>query len=407
MAYDKLFVDFCSSKVVLIVEDSSGKLPTHFSVESFDPDTVKDGEIYNLEKTAQMIRKALNSAVDGAKVDFQEVYVGFSSPKVEFISSTGLAACGTPENPEEITQRHIENAIKSATAVKLEEGSRIVQVIPLEYTVDHKSGIKHPEGMLGVRLEVKTGLVTASKSTLLNYKKALEKAGIVSTDFFYQPISLISLLTEEEKEDGTLFIDIGRDLTNYVLVSEGKILGAKTLLLGGNLLNNDLKYYLGIPLKMAEDIKIEHGRIMLDEKEKNEKVLIDYKTSRPKQVTKGDIASYMEDRLKEIFETIKEDLDYDPFRRPFYSVKLTGGTSEIENIDKLAGDIFGVNAEIYTPIDEVLDVLEKINIDFNPKLASAVGLYIYSKSEGKKSVAGESFSADLGLKSIFKKIFSK
>lgn len=213
----------------------------------------------------------MQNAAEKEKVEADRVYVGFSDPEVEYITSVGMSACGTPENPSEISYSHLKEAIQNSCAVKLEEGRIIVQAIPVEYSVDSKNDIKHPIGMLAVRLEVQTGLVTARKSSLLNYKKALEKAGFYADRFYYQPISeIFSLTSEEEKENGVLFIDIGRDLTNFGLISENKLKMVGTLPIGGIHLNKDLKFYFGISLEKAEEVKKEISRIMLPESEEKE-----------------------------------------------------------------------------------------------------------------------------------------
>lgn len=49
MGYDTLYVDFCSSKIVVLLEDSQRKLPLRYAVEFVDQDTIRNGQIYNLE----------------------------------------------------------------------------------------------------------------------------------------------------------------------------------------------------------------------------------------------------------------------------------------------------------------------------------------------------------------------
>lgn len=408
MAYDKLYIDFCSSKIVVLVEDTQGKLPLRYAIEHVDQDTIRQGQIYNLETTAQKIRKAVEAATEKEKLEPDFVYVGFSDPEVEFITSVGMSACGTPDNPSEITEKHLEEAISNSRAVKLEEGKIIVQTIPIEFSVDSKSDIKHPIGMLGVRLEVKSGLVTAKKSSILNYKKAIEKAGFYADKFYYQPVSeIFALPARDEKENGVLFIDIGRDLTNFGIIADNKIRHVGTIQLGGINLNKDLKYYFGISIEKAEEIKKEIAKILPTEEESKEKYVLNKEGRKSREVTVGTITKYFQDRLAEIFEMIKEETISKDFRHDFNLVKITGGTSEIENIDKLAGEILGVDSEVFYPSQELESELNSWNLVYHSSLSSAIALYKFVNQRTLKEKKTEKIGELPSLKSIFKKFFMK
>ncbi len=408
MAYDTLYVDFCSSKIVVLLEDSQGKLPLRYSVEFVDQDTIRNGQIYNLENISQKIKKAVQNAAEREKIEPDKVYVGFSDPEAEYITSVGMSACGTPENPSEISHSHLKEAILNSCAVKLEEGRIIVQAIPIEFSVDSKSDIKHPIGMLAVRLEVQTGLVTVKKSSLLNYKKALEKAGFYADRFYYQPISeIFGLTNDEEKESGVLFIDIGRDLTNFGLISENKLKMVGTLPIGGIHLNKDLKFYFGISLEKAEEVKKEISRIMLPENEERETYILNTHGRKAHETTLGTIAKYFEDRLSEIFEYIKEKITREDLKRTYNIVKLTGGTSEIENIEKLAEKVFGVYSETFVPSEELENQINNWNMIFNSTLSSTIALYQYVNYEKANSISKKEGEEVVSLKNLLKRLFSK
>ncbi len=408
MAYDKLYIDLCSSKIVVLVEDSQGRLPLRYAIEHVDQDTIRQGQIYNLETTAQKIKRAVEAAIEKEKLEPDSVYVGFADPEVEFITSVGMSACGTPDNPSEITEKHLEEAIFNSRAVKLEEGKIIVQTIPIEFSVDSKTDIKHPIGMLGVRLEVKSGLVTAKKSSILNYKKAIEKAGFYADKFYYQPVSeLFTLPTQDEKENGVLFIDIGRDLTNFGIIAENKIRFVGTIPLGGINLNKDLKYYFGISIDKAEEIKKEISKILPTEEEAKDKYVLNKEGRKSKEVNLGTITKYFQDRLAEIFELIKDETVLKDFRHDFNLVKITGGTSEIENIEKLAAEILGVDSEVFYPSQELETELNSWNLSYHSSLSSAIALYKFVNQNKLKERKTEKIGELTSIKNILKKIFMK
>uniref|UniRef100_A0A7V4E4I9 Cell division protein FtsA n=1 Tax=candidate division WOR-3 bacterium TaxID=2052148 RepID=A0A7V4E4I9_UNCW3 len=376
-------VDFCSSKIVTFIAEANNELKIKFwGNEPVDSDTIRQGQVYNLENIAIKVRKTLNEFAKKSKFEPSRVFISFADPEAEFITSIGMAACGTPENPAEISEKHIEQAIKNSYAIKIEEGRSIAQAIPVRFNVDSKTDIKNPKGMLGVRLEVESALITAKKSSLLNYKKALEKTGLIADGFIYQIVAqLYELTSKEEKENGVLLIDIGRDLTNYGVIAENKLLFAETLPVGGMNINKDLKHYFGVTLDKAEELKIFYGRDEYDDEQELDFLNSIFPPGRVSRIKGELVVQYITERLTDIFEYIKEKLIQNDLKDKITFVKITGGTSEIEYIDRIAENVFNITTEIYRPNEELEELLAQNNIPPSNRLSSSLGalLFAYKK----------------------------
>jgi cell division protein FtsA len=84
--------------------------------------------------------------------------------------------------------------------------------------------------------------------------------------------SSLAVLNNEQKELGSLVIDIGGGTTEYVAYGNGIIKHTGVLAIGGDHLSNDLAYGLKVPLSRAEQLKIEHGSALLDETVKGQAI---------------------------------------------------------------------------------------------------------------------------------------
>src|ERR1019366_6582752 len=84
--------------------------------------------------------------------------------------------------------------------------------------------------------------------------------------------SSLALLTNEQKELGSLVIDIGGSTAEYVVCANGIIKHTGVLAIGGDHVSNDLAYGLKVPLSRAEQLKLQHGSSFLDEAAKGQTI---------------------------------------------------------------------------------------------------------------------------------------
>ena len=122
--------------------------------------------------------------------------------------------------------------------------------------------------------------------------------------------SSLALLTNEQKELGSLVIDIGGGTTDYVVYANGIIKHTGVLAVGGDHVSNDLAYGLKVPLSRAEQLKIEHGSNFLDEATKGQTITISNDLGLPfKTVNLGHLRRIMSLRFEEIFQLVGQDLE--------------------------------------------------------------------------------------------------
>ena len=147
--------------------------------------------------------------------------------------------------------------------------------------------------MHGVRLEVDTHIITAAVPNLRNLEAALDKAQVVANRRTVSSLAAAeAVLTRQQKEAGTILLDIGAGTTNLVVIEDGEVQHVAVLPMGGTNLTNDLAIGLKTDLDIAEQVKIEHAS--LDQKaNKKETVTIKYRGA-PHTFKTDDIAMVTE-----------------------------------------------------------------------------------------------------------------
>lgn len=156
---------------------------------------------------------------------------------------------------------------------------------------------------------------------------------------------------------GHMIIDIGGGTSEIAVISLGGIVASSSVRIGGNKLDTAIqehvrrKYGLAIGERTAEDIKIRIGSALYLEKKMEMQVKgRDMISGLPRliTVTSDDVTDAIHAELQGIVEAIKEVLHQTP---PELSADvmekgmvLSGGTSQIRNLDRLFADATGVPA---------------------------------------------------------------
>src|SRR5262249_15879500 len=117
--------------------------------------------------------------------------------------------------------------------------------------------------------------------------------------------SSLALLSNEQKELGSLVIDMGGGTTEYVVCANGIIKHTGVLAVGGDHGSNDLAYGLKVSLSRAEQLKVENGSALVDESAKGQTITLASELGlQPKLINLEHLHRIMSLRLEEIFQLI-------------------------------------------------------------------------------------------------------
>src|SRR5208283_1928668 len=173
----------------------------------------------------------------------------------------------------EISEDDVQDVIKNAKAINLPAQNHVVHAIRQHFLVDGQDGITNPVGMLGSRIEVDVHVVHGNLNRLQNAIRVVKGLQLEVDDIVFSGLaSSLALLTNEQKELGSLVIDIGGGTTEYVVYVNGIVKHTGVLAVGGDHVSNDLAYGLKVPLRRAEQLKLEHGSAVVEDAVKGQSV---------------------------------------------------------------------------------------------------------------------------------------
>src|SRR4029077_18174754 len=234
---------------------------------------VRKGEIADAPVAEEDVRQAIVEAEQMDDVEIRSVYLGVTGGHLRGFNNRGVHPVVSSDR--EICEEDVQDVIKNAKAINLPSQNHVVHAIRQHFHVDGQNGITNPVGMLGARVEVDVHVVHGNLNRLQNAIRTVKGLQLEVDDIIFCGLaSSLALLSSEQKELGSLVIDIGGGTTEYVVYANGIIKHTGVLAVGGDHVSNDLAYGLKVSLSRAEQLKVEHGSALVDESAKGQTITL-------------------------------------------------------------------------------------------------------------------------------------
>ncbi len=330
---------------------------------------MRKGVVVRVDDVVEAVVQAITEAERVAGVQVSSATVNVNGPQVMGMDSRGVIAISAANR--EITDDDRLRVEEAATIVKLPPNREIIQVFAKNYRLDGQGSIKDPVGMQGVRLEVDTHIVTASTPTLRNLDMALEKANVRANHHTVSSLAAAeAVLTGQQKESGTVLLDIGAGTTNLVVLEEGEVQHVAVIPMGGTNITNDLAIGLKTDLDVAEAVKMQHGGLGTFAKSGPISLLIN-KTRH--EFDGEEVQMIIEARVEELLEYVDKELKrIQRSRKLPGGVVLVGGTANLPGLAEFAKQ----HLELATRIGKLQPLAGLMDTVQDPSYSSAVGLML-------------------------------
>ena len=313
---------------------------------------IEFGEISSMQEAERAIRTVLQSAQKMANLRVDHLIACFSGGGPR---SYGLNGVVKIEN-QIVRDEDIARVLSSCDLPDIGDGREILHAQPVNFALDHRSGLVDPRGQIGNNLDVDLHMLTVRAKTIRDLAHCvkrcdLELAGVASAAY----VSGRSTLVEDEQELGAVCIDFGGGSTSYSIFLKKHMIFAGSIMLGGNHVTRDISLGLHVPMAVAEKIKTKNGGLIATGIDDRDLIEVggetgDWEHDR-RTVTRSELIGIMRPRIEEILEDVRAQLEI----AGFYELKsqkfvLTGGTSQTPGLDTLASRILGQQVRIGRPL---------------------------------------------------------
>ena len=425
MANDKeriiVGLDIGTSVIRVVIgelNEETGKLEV-IGTASKESGGINKGSIVNIEKAKEAIREAIETAEYNAGATVESIILGIGGSQIEGKNSRAVVPVRSNGRVNrEITIEDVNKVIENATEILSSEYREKLHVIPQDYIVDGTRGVKDPVDMMGTKLEVEVHIITEAKTVLQNIRTCISRAGYFLDGVMLNTLAQTqSVCHQDEMDLGSILIDLGAGTTDALVLIKGAPISTTSVQVGGNLVTNDISVVLGIPIAVAEKIKIDYGCCwtpLIDSSNDKEVILPGVGGRAPEVIMQSKISEIIQARVAQIFTMIKAAIvkdTKDTITQLSGNIILTGGGAQMEGVVELAQAIFKTSS-VRVGVPEAMGGVEE---EYRkPEFATAVGLISAnqklltergrSKKVKKQSSSGKNNEGSM-LKRLFKSLF--
>ncbi len=290
-----------------------------------------------------------------------EAIVGLSHPEIQRERVTEhKRIMGEKIKEDDIT--HLSKVIHD---ISQKTNFETLKIMPVYWIVDETKKEKDPIDLQAKKLQLVADVFRIPKNFYSGLSDTFDKAWINVVDIV--PNILVNAeatLDLDQKDLGTLLIDIGTNQTSYVVYEEWYPLLYGSLPIGSEDVTKDISIGLQIEIKEAERLKKELGNI-IKESDRDLDTEIDL----------GFLSDIITARYEEIFEKINDELkQIERDGKLAGWVLLVGWGTKMENIKQLAKEIFKL--AVFDAKDRHLHIKD---VSDNKQFVTIAWLYTRSK----------------------------
>jgi len=389
-------LDIGTTKIAAIIgfKNSDGKIDV-LGYGKGESTGVQHGLIFNLIRTVDGINVAKNMAYTRSNQEFSSVYAGVAG---RHINSLEFKHAITRRNGKDeiIQQEEIDKMVEDLENISVRPGEEIITVIPQRFAIDSIRETVDPVGEVGEVLMGYFQIITGNQAEIKKIFRCINDANLNVNDIILEPIaSSMVCLTQEEKQQGVVLVDIGGGTTDVVIYLDGNPVFTKVIPIGGSIITKDIASVCQIPEDMAEKLKVSYGTCVVEKSNKNNFITIpQFHESAPKQISETFLAEIIYSRVQmDILTQIKKVIAESGFEKKILAgVVLTGGGSSLRHLKDLCQFTLGKNTRIGFPnIGMVNSIPSELQ---QPMYATALGLLKYgiikeetNETEGRKQKA--------------------
>ena len=298
---------------------------------------------YILDKEALIsrIKEAISKTEEELNIKIRKVILNVPTYNLDFKLTDGRV-----ELEENIVKSNdIVRLLQDVSKNKIDHKNEIICTLPIMFKVDDEETI-NPYGKHGNILYVKSILVSTDKKAIYDLATIVNSCNLDIIDI--TTTGLVDYYNFKSKELDTkniAIVNLGSTTTNISIFSKGIFINNKIIDDGGFYIDKEIATKYNLKRNETEYLKEKLALAVINNADEKEKIKLVNKDGVEIEINQYELTSLVSEKMDNLLKVIKKNINLLTKKEISYII-ITGGLSEIKDINLLINNVFNKNGKI-------------------------------------------------------------
>lgn len=298
---------------------------------------------YILDKEALIsrIKEAISKTEEELNIKIRKVILNVPTYNLDFKLTDGRV-----ELEENVVKSNdIVRLLQDVSKNKIDHRNELICTLPIMFKVDDEETI-NPYGKHGNILYVKSILVSTDKKTIYDLATIVNSCNLDIIDI--TTTGLVDYYNFKSKELDTkniAIVNLGSTTTNISIFSKGIFINNKIIDDGGFYIDKEIASVYNLKRNETEYLKEKLALAVINNADEKETITLPNKNGEEITVNQYELSKIVSEKMDNLLKIIKKNINLLTKKEISYII-ITGGLSEIKDINLLINNVFNKNGKI-------------------------------------------------------------
>ena len=298
---------------------------------------------YILDKEALIsrIKEAISKTEEELNIKIRKVILNVPTYNLDFKLTDGRV-----ELEENVVKSNdIVRLLQDVSKNKIDHKNELICTLPIMFKVDDEETI-NPYGKHGNILYVKSILVSTDKKTIYDLATIVNSCNLDIIDITTTGLAdYYNFKSKELDTKNIAIVNLGSTTTNISIFSRGIFINNKIIDDGGFYIDKEIASVYNLKRNETEYLKEKLALAVINNADEKETITLTNKNGEEITVNQYELSKIVSEKMDNLLKIIKKNINLLTKKEISYII-ITGGLSEIKDINLLINNVFNKNGKI-------------------------------------------------------------
>lgn len=298
---------------------------------------------YILDKEALIsrIKEAISKTEEELNIKIRKVILNVPTYNLDFKLTDGRV-----ELEENVVKSNdIVRLLQDVSKNKIDHKNELICTLPIMFKVDDEETI-NPYGKHGNILYVKSILVSTDKKAIYDLATIVNSCNLDIIDITTTGLAdYYNFKSKELDTKNIAIVNLGSTTTNISIFSKGIFINNKIIDDGGFYIDKEIASVYNLKRNETEYLKEKLALAVINNADEKETITLTNKNGEEITVNQYELSKIVSEKMDNLLKIIKKNINLLTKKEISYII-ITGGLSEIKDINLLINNVFNKNGKI-------------------------------------------------------------